>query len=190
MSNDDFKSGIDDVVKQSTDHRESAQEAADRIRRERQQGERHRHLGGFTKKLEVFGTLPGWTMAILNDEGNRIQEALAHGYAFVEKAEIDSVNVNVVSYDNDPGSGRVRFTVGTTKMGDPLYGYLMKIPDAIHADDMLAREEVNARVDRSVRAGKVHDAKDTAEQATVYVPQQVGISYEPGKPKTYVSRRE
>jgi hypothetical protein len=183
----DLKSGLEELVQSIAP--ETAEEAALRIRREREAGERHRVLGGFTRKLEVYAELPGWTLKILNDEGNRLTEAVAHGYAFVSKREIDSANANVVSYNNDPGD-RVRFTVGTAKDGNPLYAYLMKIPDLIHADDMLAREEVNERVDKGIRAAKLHDAQDTDQQSTVYVPKQVGISYEPNKPKNYVSRQE
>lgn len=189
MANEDLKQGMEDVIADSVPQRETATEAAARIRAERERGERHRVLGGFTKKLEVFGSLPGWHMAILNDVDNRLQEALAHGYDFVDRGEIDSTNVNVVSYNTDPGS-RVRFVVGQKSSGEPSYAYLMKIPDEIHADDMLARETVNRRVDDGIRAGKMHAPGDTAEQGTVYTPKQVGINYDPGSAKTYVSRQE
>lgn len=149
--------------------RETAAEAAARIRRERESGERPRRLDGFNLKLQVHGEVPGFQLAIMNDDRNRIAEAKMHGWEPVHAKEIQGVGANVSSYNTDPG-GLVRFLVGTKDTNEPLYGYLMKIPKEIYDEDQLVKQRYNERNDAALMRGKLPNQQESAEDAgTSYV---------------------
>jgi len=138
-------------------------------------------LDGRVEKLRVYGTIPGYHLHIFNEDGARLEEAQRSGYAFVKRKEIKNVGRDVASFNSDPGEN-VRFVVGKRDNGNPMYGYLMKIPEEIFQEDQMALEAYNAGVDGAIRRGSV----GTKDEATVdakqrYIPSQ-GTSYIPDKP--------
>lgn len=99
---------------------------------------------------------------IFNDTPGRIQQALDVGYEFVEANEVGSVSTNVVSRNTDIGD-KVRFLVGSTDKGEPMYAYLMKIRKEFYEEDQAA---LNARIDitdDAIRGGKLTGEGHTAE---------------------------
>lgn len=164
--------------------RETAAEAAARIRAEREGGTRPRALDGTTKRLEVFGEIPGYHLAILNDEDNRLYQAQLHGWAFVDADEIGGVNENVTSFNTDPGE-RVRFVVGTKKNGEALHAYLMKLPEEIWQDDQQAHHARDQYVDAQIRGGHA-PGETTDDQESRYnvrtTVDQIGLRRQPSNP--------
>ena len=136
---------------------------------------RTRVLDGLQGKLKVYGDIPGYFLAIVNDEGGRVEECLGRGYDFVRAEEIKGVNGNVTSYNTDPG-GKVRFAVNTSG-AEVTYGYLMKQLLEHRQEDLDDLEKRNSLVDNAIRAG----ALNAREGDGRYVPKSVGITYEPGK---------
>ena len=157
--------------------RETAAEAAARIRAERAAGTRPSRLDGFNLKLQVYGTVPGYQLSIMNDDRNRIAEAQMHGWAMVQASEIEGVNSNVSSYNTDPG-GMVRFLVGTKDTNEPLYGYLMKLPQEIWDDDMAQRLAFNQRNDALIKGGGVPNENAADREQRYAKPFGVPISME------------
>lgn len=138
-------------------------------------------LDGRVEKLKVYGAIPGYHLHIFNEDGARLDEAQRSGYAFVKRKEIQNVGRDVTSFNTDPGEN-VRFVVGKRDNGNPMYGYLMKIPEEIFMDDQMALEAYNAGVDGAIRRGGV----GTKDEATVdakqrYIPTS-GTTYAPDKP--------
>jgi len=138
-------------------------------------------LDGRVEKLKVYGSLPGYHMHIFNEDGARLDEAQRSGYAFVKRKEIQNVGRDVASFNTDPGEN-VRFVVGKRDNGNPMYGYLMKIPEEIFQDDQMAMEAYNSGVDGAIRRGSV-GTKDEATSDTKqrYIPTS-GTTYSPDKP--------
>ena len=105
------------------------------------------------KRLQVDNKFPGFYLRWFNDTGDRIQRALEAGYEFVKKDSVSQVGDKDVS--NTKGlDSRVSKAVGQNVMGQPIWAFLMKIPNALHAEDMAEKAKVNARVDEALRAGK------------------------------------
>jgi len=150
-------------------------EEIERIRATRQR------LDGRVEKLKVYGTIPGYHLHIFNEDGARLDEAQRSGYAFVRRSEIQDVGRDVASFNTDPGEN-VRFVVGKRDNGNPMYGYLMKIPNEIFEDDQQAMEAYNSGVDGAIRRGGV-GTKDEATSDTKqrYIPTS-GTNYMPDKP--------
>ena len=152
-----------------------SREEIDAIRANRQR------LDGRVEKLKIHGTIPGYHLHIFNEDGARLEEAQRAGYAFVKRNEIQAVGRDVASFNTDPGEN-VRFTVGKRDNGNPMYGYLMKIPEEIFQEDQQALEEYNTGVDGAIRRGSV-GTKDEATMDTKqrYIPTS-GTTYSPDKP--------
>ncbi|MDE2022548.1 MAG: hypothetical protein KGI71_06595 [Patescibacteria group bacterium] len=165
--NDMFHPGDDDGISEAPAIKgpkfETAKEAADRIRREREAGVRPRAMNGLTQKLQVHGQLPGYRMAIVNDDRNRVPELEHFGWVMVDADEIKAVNGNVTSYNTDPGN-RVRFTVGTKENGEPMYAYLMKLPEEIWQEHQDEQERLCARVDAQLMRGRIPGEQDEARE--------------------------
>lgn len=137
-------------------------------------GERPRRnvFNGTTGKLKVHGELPGYHLHILNDIPGRIEEALSGGYEFVSPNEIGGVAENVTSRNTDLGD-KVRFLVGTSVSGDPLYAYLMKIRQDWYEEDQTELQRANDRVDYAIRNGQ--NTKEGTSSDGFYIPKD-GIS--------------
>jgi len=142
-------------------------EEIDRIRATRQP------LAGGVGRLHVHGSLPGYHLHIFKDEGTRIAMALQAGYAFVQRGE-GSIQMgrDVASIDNDPGS-RIRVVMGS-KGTEPMYGYLMKIPEELYNEDMARQEAEVEAVDRQIQGGQIGETTDQQR----YVP-KAGVQYDP-----------
>tara|TARA_R110000868_G_scaffold75542_3_gene217805 strand:- start:2270 stop:2848 length:579 start_codon:yes stop_codon:yes gene_type:complete len=113
-------------------------------------------FNGSEGKLKVNGTIPGYHLHILNDEGNRITNALDNGYEFVAPGEIDGVTENVVSRNGDLGDSKIRFLVGRQEKGDAMYGYLMKIRLEWYDEDQRETQAKNDKIDQAIRKGQVN----------------------------------
>lgn len=122
-------------------------------------------FNGTEGKLKVNGTIPGYHLHILNDDGTRIKDAQDNGYEFVAPQEIDSVTENVVNRNGDLGDSRIRFLVGTNKEGHPMYGYLMKIKLEWYEEDQVALQSKNDKIDTAIRGGRV-----TGDNPAFYTP--------------------
>jgi hypothetical protein len=137
--------------------KQSAAEHAAELRAKRT-GHQPRPLGGFVKTLDLDGEIPGYHCYICNDEGNKLEQALDHGYRFAQPKEVLRPNGNIVSYNNDLGD-KIRYTVGKSKFGEPIYAYLLKIPLEIWEEDNAYREEKNLQIDRELQSGNFNAPK-------------------------------
>lgn len=152
-----------------------SREEIERIRATRQR------LDGRVEKLKVYGAIPGYHLHIFNEDGARLEEAQRSGYAFVKRTEIQDVGRDIASFNTDPGEN-VRFVVGKRDNGNPMYGYLMKIPEEIFQEDQNAMEAYNAGVDGAIRRGGVGTKDEaTADTKQRYIPTS-GTTYTPDKP--------
>jgi hypothetical protein len=135
---------------------ETSQEIATRraaeLRAEREGGLRKRTLGGFTRKLDVHGEVPGYHLHIFNDKDNNIEDARQHGYEFVKSGELLGINGNTVSF-NVALNEQVKFLVGVKGDGTPMYGHLMKIPQEIFEEDQREQQKVPDNIDRQLQNG-------------------------------------
>ena len=178
-----------------TPQRETAQEAAERIRKGREEGTLQRSLSGLVRKFDFQGLDPHFTYQIFRDDGIKIDEMLKHGYAFVERDEVKGFAENLVSVNNDLGN-RVRVTLGTDRGGQPEYGFLMKIPKVIAEEDMWAQDARNREIDAAIRRGKVPSAPGTVSREpkedaeATYVPHSAPIKYDPAQPSMVRSTKE
>jgi hypothetical protein len=88
-----------------------------------------------------------------NDEGGRIQKALAGGYSYVKPEHATSLGQGALHADGkDPESGaRVSLIVNR---GDPVIrAYLMEISEKFYKEDQAEKEKVNAQVDKALAEG-------------------------------------
>ena len=132
-------------------------------------------FNGTATKLRVNKLIPGWHLHIFNDDAGRIQQALNNGYEFVKPEEVDGVSENVVSRNTDIGE-KVRFLVGRTESGEPLYAYLMKIRQEWYDEDYKESQSTNDRIDDAIRSGKMTKEGTTADG--FYIPKGGGIKIE------------
>jgi len=119
-------------------------------------------FSGPRKKLDVIWadkkSAEAYVARWVNDQGNRIQDALAAGYDFVLQEEIAGVGVSDVHSGNTDIGSRVSRVVGRTNTNDSIRAYLMKIEKGFYDEDQLAKESHNQLTDHSVRAGTVGGA--------------------------------
>lgn len=143
---------------------------------------RRQPLNGRAQKLEVFGTIPGFHMYIAKDEGARISLMKQAGYELVQATELEGFGAQ--AYNTDPG-GHVRFVLGTKGSGEPLYGFLMKIPEQFWKEDQAALEKANLDIDDQIRRGLVGATKGGDERRFIKPGEH---HYEPGASSTFVSK--
>lgn len=132
-------------------------------RRERQRGV----FNGTNKKLDVITQIPGYHLHILNDSPGRIDRAVAGGYEFVMQGEVALGESNKVVDSNSAVDGKIRFIVGTTDQNEPLYAYLMKIPQEWYDEDQAEIAAQIAAKEAPIRNGKGLQADMVGES---YVP--------------------
>ena len=127
---------------------------------------RKRNVFNGTKgKLSVDANIPGHHLHILNDDKNRIQDALDNGYEFVKPDEVSGMNDNVVARNGDLGDSRIRFLVGSKEKGEPMYAYLMKIRQKWYDEDQAELQSKNDKIDAAIRKGNI-----TGSDPMMYVP--------------------
>jgi hypothetical protein len=119
-------------------------------------------FNGTQSKLSVSNIIPGYHMHVFNDEPGRVQQALDNGYEFVEPEEIGGTSAKVVSNNTDVGS-KVRYLVGTDGVGEPKYGFLMKIKQEWYDEDQALLQQRNDKTDAAIRSGKFTASGHSAE---------------------------
>jgi hypothetical protein len=102
---------------------------------------------GTLKRLAAEKKIPRW----VNDDDNRIAQAQAGGYEFVEDSGPKTIKVGDETQDRDR---RVKYLVGRTKGGDPMHAYLMAIPEEYYEEDKTEKEKHNQAVDDAIRGGE------------------------------------
>lgn len=111
-------------------------------------------LNGTESKLKIGNLIEGFHLHWMNDNGNRIDDALDAGYEFVKPEEVGGMsNNNVTSRNQELSKDKVRLLVGTTQEG-PLFAYLMKIRQDWYEEDQEALHEKNDAVDTAIRGGQ------------------------------------
>lgn len=115
-------------------------------------------------------TLPGHHLHWINDDDNRINDALQGGYVFVESDEVllnsfSTATDTSVSGNTDLGT-RVSLFVGTTRSGQPMRAYLMKIKQEWYDQDQAIIQERSDRIDQTLKAGKLGIEKADAQDAS------------------------
>jgi hypothetical protein len=111
-------------------------------------------FNGTRTKLSVQKQIPGYHLHIMNDLSGRIEQALENGYDFVSPEEVGGVETNVVSRNGDITGSRVRWTVGATEDGQPLYAYLMKIKQEWYDEDQADLQAKNDMIDSEIFKAK------------------------------------
>jgi hypothetical protein len=130
----------------------------DRLAEIANRGSSRRNLfNGTEGKLKVNQLIEGYHLHILNDTPGRIDTGLQSGYEFVTPEEVNGVTNNVVSRNTDIGD-KVRFLVGRTEQGEPLYAYLMKIKQEWYDLDQKELASKNDKIDEAIRKGRGHKA--------------------------------
>ena len=99
-------------------------------------------MTGLSSKMLPFDfKLPGYYIRVANDEGTRIKELMDAGYEFISEKEVNG------SGDGD----RVRYTVGSTDRGDPIYAYPMKQRLDWHEEDEELRRNSRAAFEDTLK---------------------------------------
>lgn len=115
-------------------------------------------FSGPRSRLTVANKDPNYYYYIFNDVDDRIQRALLAGYEFVSKKEaharaIQFGDTGGVEYGNtDPGD-HVSKIVGSLANGQPIRAYLMKLPKALHEEDLRLKHQETLKIDEGLRRG-------------------------------------
>ncbi|MHC4194150.1 MAG: hypothetical protein ACYSP9_08270 [Planctomycetota bacterium] len=118
-------------------------------------------LGGRRAKLQLSEAdrkefdrrkmIPRW----VNDEGGRIQAALAGGYNFVDPKYATSLGHGVLTEGNTDEGARVsKIVTRAGPDGPAVRGYLMEIKEKLWKEDQETKEERNAQTDRALSLGE------------------------------------
>ena len=123
-------------------------------------------FNGTKQKLSVNRQLPGFHLHIMNDTAGRIELAQENGYDFVSPEEVGGVANSVVSRNGDITGSKVRFLVGATEDGQPLYAYLMKIRQEWYDEDQGEIQRKNDFIDSEIFTSKTGEfyGKGTKEK--------------------------
>ena len=109
---------------------------------------------GTQQRLAVYGNIAGHHLHIFNDTPGRIEQALASGYSFVKKGELELEASRRVVDTNSAVDGNVRYVVGQTEGNEAMYGYLLKIPEEFHrADQKEMQDTLNTAEAQMLRNG-------------------------------------
>lgn len=92
--------------------------------------------------------IPGFHQCWINDTGTNLEENVEQGYQFVTRA--DQGRPSIPGRGQDLGD-HIRASAGTQDNGQPLYAYLMKIPDLLFEEGMRSIETRNKQVQDSLR---------------------------------------
>jgi hypothetical protein len=126
-------------------------------------------LNGTESKMKINKLIEGFHLHWMNDERNRIDDALEAGYEFVKPEEVGGMsNNNVTSRNQELSKDKVRLLVGSTQEG-PLFAYLMKIRQDWYDEDQGSLHEKNDTVDAAIRGGKTTTGTSTDG---FYVPRE------------------
>lgn len=117
-------------------------------------------------KLEV-PEIPNYICYWFLDEPGRIAQALQGGYSFVDEEEVD-INITSTVAESALGNGNTDLGSHISIVGDRTTGqrlYLMKILKEYYLEDQAAIEEMNSRVDRTIKKGRVGAQEDSYDDA-------------------------
>lgn len=116
------------------------------------------HFGKAQAKLTVFNMDPNYRYYWFNDEGGRIEMAMAAMYQFVRKNEV-TLTPGVVSRDSELGD-RVSVIVGRDNDGTPLRAFLMKRPMKYFDEDQALSQAEIDRQESAIKKGKTTGQED------------------------------
>jgi len=111
-----------------------------------------------------------------SDHGQRLRDAEAGGYKFIEAEGTEKVGDAEELQERDR---RIRRLVGTNKDGSPQYAYLMGIPKEFYDEDQAEKEKENLKVDEAIRGGNPKGLKHHGiprSQGDTYVK---NVNYKP-----------
>jgi len=156
----------------SRDNRPSTREEQQEkqtIRKRRVPLGRHRMRLKIDPKLLPDNMVARW----INDDGQRLQEAMDAGYQFVNDPEM---RVGEGAQEGrDKMSGYVRTLVGEDRQNNPMYGYLMMIEKELYeADQKEKQHEINL-IEKSLKRGT--DKEGQVGRDGRYIPKE-GITIE------------
>jgi hypothetical protein len=109
-------------------------------------------FGAHRTKLQVEDGITGYRLRWFNDLDGRLDRAQEGGYEFVGREEVPSLGQGALHQDNSDVNSKVSKVV-SRGTGKPVRAYLMKIKEAWYQEDQNAKEDVNRRVDDSLRSG-------------------------------------
>jgi len=150
-----------------------------RVTRKTSRYKKRTPIGTFRAKLAIDPDLfPKHHIRWMNDELNRISNALQGSYEFVSSDELGDTDIgerDVTSGSTDVGT-RVSRIVGTKEDGTPLTAYLMKIPLEYYDEDQADKQRIIEENEAAMFRGE-HD--DAGEGESRYVPKE-GMSIRRG----------
>ena len=130
-----------------------------RSENDRKQSDRTRssYTAGPRLRLSVLGIIQGYHLYWENDQDAAIEQLLGEGFEFVipEEVNMQSRTQSAIVADADVNSSRVSKFVGTKADGSPLRAYLMKCPDDVWEERMIANSHQADQWDAAIRAGAV-----------------------------------
>lgn len=161
-------------------------EIAGQMRTEKDRAEAHQPreripFGVPRSRLSVIGSIPGYTLAWINDAGGRIEEAQLGGYEFVKRNEIRlavGMDGDVTPHNSDLGD-RISMIVGVqgNKGNEPLRAYLMKIRNEYREESRQILRDI-----RNKRLGSIKRGQAVPVDNTFYVPGHSPIRISTKKP--------
>ena len=102
--------------------------------------------------------IPGFHLHWMRGEAQRIQQALAAGYTFVEQDEVDLSRIGIADNESSDGhtdlGSRVSIVSGKDDQGGAERAYLMKLPLEYWLADQAALEGRNEKVAATIRGDK------------------------------------
>ncbi len=128
-------------------------------------------FGQAVSKLGVFKAIPGHHLYWFNDIPGRVEMALACGYRFVKREEVQ-LSDHVVPRNSDLGD-KVSSIVGTTAQGEGQRAYLMKIPTPLYERAQKILQQKPDQIEKSIVNGRFVN-RDSGPDA-FYVPQDTPI---------------
>lgn len=142
-------------------------------------------FGGFTKRLDMDISIPGYVLYWINDTPGRIDTLRQHGFEFVDRSELPGgvQTMDGLDQNRDLGSRVSRPTRSTNPDGQALHMFLMKLPIEFFNQDQAAIAARQAAIDQAIAGGSFEVQQD--KPGTIYRPDAAGpavrTSFEQGK---------
>jgi hypothetical protein len=166
MKNIQAKKRLEKLQDVETVKEEVAEGLGIRTPGERNKRPRRNLFNGTQQKLSVYGEIPGYRLYIFNDIPGRIEQALASGYEFVHRDELEIETSRTATEANTSTDSRVRYSISTSGEG-PLYAYLMKIPQEWFEADQAEQQD---KIAASQRAMTRNRGMDADKIGNTYIP--------------------
>ena len=118
-------------------------------------------------KLAAF-TPDGYVGRWMNDEGNRINDAMAGGWVFMKDKK--PVGEGAINLDSDLGSCTSQI-VGTKEDGSPLRAYWMLLKKEWYEEDKQAKLKPVDEIEKAIKGGTVgQESMQAVDRDARYVP--------------------